>query len=181
MAASEVPVSLSRWSRDVLRAFSVAWPFLLRAKERMKYSADKLQRHVHFDSGKWVLVHCSHWNPVGGLKKLEPVWIGPFEVVCMFSPVSALVGFTSHLNCHPSVHVSRLKKFIGIPPRSMESTSEYVDIERILGHRKKGKLTEFLIKHCGCPESENEWVQESDIAAPAKIKAYRGQCLLEGG
>lgn len=54
------------------------------------------------------------------------------------------------------------------------SDEEEYEVETIIGDKKRGKTTLYLVKWNGFGESENSWEPESNLAnCPHKIKAYK--------
>ncbi|CAH1422253.1 unnamed protein product [Lactuca virosa] len=84
------------------------------SRDRQKSYADKRRKHVEFQVGDRVLLKISPWKRVirfGKRGKLNPRYIGPFEILARIGPVAYRLQLPGELSSvHPVFHVSNLKK-----------------------------------------------------------------------
>ncbi|KAD4586599.1 hypothetical protein E3N88_24200 [Mikania micrantha] len=84
------------------------------ARDRQKSYADKRRKPLEFQMGDRVLLKVSPWKGVirfGKLGKLNPRYIGPFEITKRISPVTYELQLPQELSSvHNVFHVSNLKK-----------------------------------------------------------------------
>ena len=93
-------------------------------------------------------------------KKLQPKYIGPYEVFEVISPVTYKLKLSDNLKIHPVFHISLLKKYhenteefsgrvIKPPPPIIVKDQEEFEVEKILDqriHRKgRGSVKEYLV------------------------------------
>ena len=84
------------------------------ARDRQKSYADKRRKPLEFQVGNLVLLKVSHWKGMvrfGKRGKLNPRYIGPFEILARIGPVAYKLKLPQELqNVHDTFHVSNLKK-----------------------------------------------------------------------
>ena len=84
------------------------------ARDRQKSYADKRRRPLEFQVGDKVLLKVSPWKGVirfGKRGKLNPRYIGPFQILAKIGPVAYRLELPSELSAvHDVFHVSNLKK-----------------------------------------------------------------------
>ena len=84
------------------------------ARDRQKSYADKRRKPLEFQVGDRVLLKVSPWKGTirfGKRGKLNPRYIGPFEILARIGPVAYKLNLPRELsNIHPTFHVSNLKK-----------------------------------------------------------------------
>ncbi|GKF26172.1 putative reverse transcriptase domain-containing protein, partial [Tanacetum coccineum] len=89
------------------------------ARDRQKSYADKRRKPLEFSVGDYVLRKVSPWKGVvrfGKKWKLEPRFVGPFEIIKKVGPVAYRLDFPEELNgVHDTFHVSNLKKCLDDP------------------------------------------------------------------
>ncbi|KAL4583755.1 hypothetical protein LXL04_008338 [Taraxacum kok-saghyz] len=84
------------------------------ARDRQKSYADKRRKPLEFQVGDLVLLRVSPWKGMvrfGKCGKLNPRYIGPFEILARIGPVAYKLKLPQELqNVHDTFHVSNLKK-----------------------------------------------------------------------
>ena len=84
------------------------------ARDRQKSYADKRRKPLEFQVGDLVLLKVSPWKGMvrfGRCGKLNPCYIGPFEILARIGPVAYKLKLPQELqNVHDTFHVSNLKK-----------------------------------------------------------------------
>ncbi|GKD10672.1 putative reverse transcriptase domain-containing protein [Tanacetum coccineum] len=83
------------------------------ARDRQKSYADKRRKPLEFSVGDYVLLKVSPWKGVVRFRKkgkLEPRFVGPFEIIERIGPVAYRLDLPKELNgVHDTFHVSNLK------------------------------------------------------------------------
>ncbi|KAD7478305.1 hypothetical protein E3N88_01441 [Mikania micrantha] len=86
------------------------------ARDRQKSYADKRRKPLEFQVGDRVLLKVSPWKGVirfGKWGKLNPRYIGPFEITKRIGPVAYELQLPQELSSvHNVFHISNLKKFL---------------------------------------------------------------------
>ena len=84
------------------------------SRDRQKSYADNRRKPLEFQVGDRVLLKVSPWKGTvrfGKRGKLNPRYIGPFEIIARVGPVAYKLHLPHELsNIHPVFHVSNLKK-----------------------------------------------------------------------
>ena len=84
------------------------------SRDRQKSYADNRRKPLEFQVGDRVLLKVSPWKGTvrfGKRGKLNPRYIGPFEIIARVGPVAYKLRLPRELsNIHPVFHVSNLKK-----------------------------------------------------------------------
>ncbi|XP_025628750.1 uncharacterized protein [Arachis hypogaea] len=102
---------------------------ILTAQSRQKSYADQRRKLLEFEVGEYVFLRVTPTTGIGRAikaKKLNPRYIGPFEVLRQFGPAAYQVALPPHLsNLHDVFHVSQLRKYTSdaahvLEPKSVE-------------------------------------------------------------
>ena len=100
---------------------------------------------------------------------LQPAYEGPFKVISRTAHNTyVLMDSTDHI-LPKNIPPSKLKMISFIEPE--EDDKEY-EIEKILNHRGKLQMREYLIKWKGYSEKDNLWIPASQIMTPQCITEY---------
>ncbi|XP_016168539.1 uncharacterized protein LOC107611092 [Arachis ipaensis] len=88
---------------------------ILTAQSRQKSYADQRRKLLEFEVGEHVFLRVTPTTGIGRAiktKKLNPIYIGPFEILKRFGPVAYKVALPPHLsNLHDIFHMSQLRKY----------------------------------------------------------------------
>ena len=154
--------------------------------------------------GDKVLLATEHIRMVGAKElkrsvKFAARFIGPFTVSQVVNPNAYRLELPDSFGIHPTVNISRLKKFVDgshqFPSREVEEwrpTGEKVrdangelefEVDRILAQRGVGKKQQFLIKWKGYPLWEATWEKGENLEnSKQKLKEFRQRVeLAESG
>ncbi len=108
------------------------------ARDRQKSYADQRRKPLEFQVGDRVLLKVSPWKGVprfGKRGKLNPRYIGPFEILARIGPVAYKLKLPKDLSgVHDTFHVSNLKKCLSdesliIPPEEVQIDKQLHFIE----------------------------------------------------
>ncbi|KAI3819573.1 hypothetical protein L1987_13414 [Smallanthus sonchifolius] len=98
------------------------------ARDRQKSYADNRRKPLEFQIGDRVMLKVSPWKGIarfGNRGKLNPRYVGPFEILARVGPVAYKLKLPQELsNVHDTFHVSNLKKCLSdetliIPPNEI--------------------------------------------------------------
>ncbi|XP_025640485.1 uncharacterized protein [Arachis hypogaea] len=107
---------------------------ILTAQSRQKSYADQRRKPLEFEVGVHVFLKVTPTTGVGRAiktKKLNPRYIGPFEILKRFGPVAYQVTLPPHFsNLHDVFHVSQLRKYTSDAAHVLELES--VELEENL-------------------------------------------------
>ncbi|XP_025664721.1 uncharacterized protein [Arachis hypogaea] len=88
---------------------------ILTTQSRQKSYADQRRKSLEFEVGEHVFLRVTPTTGIGRaikIKKLNPRYIGPFEILRRFGPVAYQVALPPHLsNLHDVFHVLQLCKY----------------------------------------------------------------------
>nr|GEW75966.1 putative reverse transcriptase domain-containing protein [Tanacetum cinerariifolium] len=89
------------------------------ARNHQKSYTGKRRKPLEFSVGDYVLLKVSHWKGVVHFRKkgkLEPRFVGPFEIVEKVGPVAYRLDLPKDFNgVHDTFHMSNLKKCLADP------------------------------------------------------------------
>ena len=122
-------------------------------------------------------------------RKLQPKRLGPFKITKVLGKTVYKLQLPFQWKIHDVFHASLLtpyseteehgENFIKPPPDLIDGQEEF-EIESIIGHRKKGRQWEFLIKWKGYASSDQTWEPESNLTnADETLLAYKKERKLE--
>ena len=142
---------------------------LLRAQQKMKASADKKRRDLHFQAEDWVYVNLKPYRHKSLAKrlneKLSPRYFGPYQVEAQVGQVAYRLDLPASTSIHPVFHVSMLRLAVGavqqaqpFPLLLTEDLEWKVELEAVEGLRYNSKgVLEALIKWHNLPAFESSW------------------------
>ena len=103
---------------------------MLEAQSRQKSYADRRRKPLEFEEGEYVFLKVTPTTGIGRsikTKKLNPRYIGPFEILKRIGPVAYRIALPPHLsNLHDVFHVSQLRKYTFDPSHALEPKSVQV-------------------------------------------------------
>ncbi|XP_072077778.1 uncharacterized protein [Arachis hypogaea] len=154
------------------------WSRMLEAQSRQKSYDDRRRKPLEFEEGEHVFLKVTSTTGIGRsikTKKLNPRYIGPFEILKRIGPVAYRIALPPYLsNLHDVFHVSQLPKYTFdsshvLEPESVQVREDLtlpitpVRIDDTIIKRLRGKEV-FLVKvawsragieeHTSEPESE---------------------------
>jgi hypothetical protein len=142
-------------AQEILDGITTAWEdarrMLMQSKVRMKKYADMRRREDQYAVGDMVSLSTKHMTKLG--HKLDPLWVGPFEVVKVSeSGLNVTLDLPSqYAKLHQPFHVEKLKRFIPDPqwvdrvqddrprPELVDGHREWV-VDRIVGKKEETKV-----------------------------------------
>ena len=149
------------------------------SQDRQKSYADANRRELEFQEGDWVFLKVSPMKGVvrfGKRGKLNPRYVGPFEILEKIGPVAYRLALTPEFaNVHDIFHVSMLRKYIADPthvleqpPLALEKNLRYEERPvRIMDSRVKQLRSKIipLVKVWWENQTTGEatWEKESDM------------------
>lgn len=168
--------SLSPESSNFLSTFAMhrdsARRAIAKAQDEQAQQYNKGRRLVpEFKKGDKVLVnpHSLDWvDAKGAGGKLKQRWIGPFEVTQQINPNIFCLRMSDKYPGLPVFNIQHLKKYEDSPAEWGERTtmpesqrlrkeSEEYEVEAIVGHRRKGKAIQYLVRWAGYGPQFDTW------------------------
>ncbi|XP_053347085.1 chromodomain Y-like protein [Clarias gariepinus] len=119
-------------------------------------------------------------------KKLNPRYVGPFEVLEQLSPVTYRLQLPAHFRIHPTFHVSLLKPYQNPvisptepgpeeetpPPPIVVDEGTIYQVRDILNSRRRSGRLEYLVDWEGYGPEERSWVPRDDILDPTMLEEF---------
>ena len=116
--------------------------------------------------------------------KLAPRRHGLFKVVQVMADVNYRLELPTQWSIHPVFHTDLLtpyretpthgRNYQRPPPELVDGEEEY-EVEKILDqwHFGRRRKLQYLVKWKGYPDSENQWVDSTDVFADEAIKEFQ--------
>ena len=168
--------SLSPESSNFLSTFAMhrdsARRAIAKAQDEQAQQYNKGRRPVlEFKKGDKVLVnpHSLDWvDAKGAGGKLKQRWIGPFEVMQQINLNVFRLRMSDKYPGLPVFNIQHLKKYEDSPAewgerttmpesRRLRKESEEYEVEAIVGHRRKGKAIQYLVRWAGYGPQFDTW------------------------
>jgi transposase InsO family protein len=171
---------LQHWQNSLLQAKEA----LAQAQDRQAHYANKHRRPDVFKTGDRVLLSTTHLNaPTEArrpLKKLQPKFIGPYQVEEVISETAYRLSLPSNLKVHPVFHISRLKRYIPneFPERTQplpapifvdDSHEPEYEVEEILDKRFVRGRPQYLVLWKGYARHDATWEPRENLANAVEI------------
>jgi len=151
---------------------------LKEAQETKALHANKKRRDEQFKEGESVYLSTENLPTVTGISKLNPKYIGPFEIIQIVNSVAVKLKLPPTMNIVNTFHVSKLKKVKtseSFPERSTfnkpdpvivntnDSSLNEWEVEEIVGKRMNHRRIEYLVKWKNCLIEDNSWEPVSNL------------------
>ena len=137
-----------------------------------------------YQVGDQVWLEGRHLHTNQPTAKLAPRRHGPFKVVQVMSDVNYCLELPTQWSIHPVFHTDLLTPYCETlthgpnyqrpPPELVEGEEEY-EVEKVLDQRHFGRRRklQYLVKWKGYPNSENQWVDSTDVFADEAIREFQ--------
>jgi len=183
----DVPAA-SHYAEGIVENVKKAKACMEAAQQRMKARADTRRREVSYRPGDMVLLSTKNISQPGpGVKKLKPLFMGPFEVISTVGKAAVKLRLPQQWKrVHNVFHVSLVKPYIGDaqrfapppPPVQWLDGEPLYTVESLLDHmivrKGRGKIYKFLVKWQGYGEEHNTWEPESNlIGCGEEVREYK--------
>jgi hypothetical protein len=130
----------------------------------------------------WLEGHNLHLDVPSA--KLAPKQHGPFPIKRVLSPITYQLTLPGTWKIHDVFHVDLLTPYIETefhgpnytrPPPDLVQGEEEYKVEKVLNSRQygRGHKIQYLVKWKGYPDSDNEWVNWSDMHADEALEEFR--------
>nr|XP_025702610.1 uncharacterized protein LOC112803324 [Arachis hypogaea] len=116
--------------REIIEQIKKIRSRMLLAQSHQKSYVDQRQKSLEFEEGEHVFLKITPTTKIGRsvkTKKLNPRYIGPFEILKRIGLVAYRIALTPHLsNLHDMFHISQLRKYTFDPSHVLEPESVQV-------------------------------------------------------
>lgn len=144
---------------------------LRKAKQQQRLYADMHRRDWQFKVGDWAWLSTQNLSRQNapGVRKLDPLWVGPFEITEVISPVTYRVAIPHDWKIHDVFHISLLKPHLSstlFPDRETslarkrwgpQEDEQWFVIEKFLDKRGTGRAECFKVRWKGFPPEDDTW------------------------
>ena len=138
---------------------------------------------VPFTVGQKVWLEAKNLRLPYETKKLAPKREGPFVIKKVLGPLMYELKLPEQWKIHPVFHASLLTpygensihgpNFLEPPPDLIGGEEEY-EVEALVGHRRRGRGMQYLVKWVSYSTASNEWISETNLEnLPDILKAYK--------
>lgn len=154
---TDVP-AVNDWLHRSEETWNQAHTHLQHAIRRQREQADRRRRPgPEYHPGQWVWLSTRDLRLQLPCKKLNPRYVGPFQITRQITPVSFRLALPNHFRIAPTFHVSLLKPANGPNEEEEEVTSdqsplptmvdgeEAYQVRELLDSRRRGRTLQYLV------------------------------------
>ena len=182
----KVPAA-AEWLSSLSAAHKTATDAIRQANAYRAAYANRSRRTCDLKVGDYVLLSTKNLMPESyqGARKLMPKYSGPYRITEAVTPVTFRLDLPTTVlerKVHNAFHASLLTPYradknfdrrpVPAPPVALtDGTVEY-EVIKILRSRKRRGRTQYLVSWKGYDDTENQWISEADLHAPALLRAF---------
>jgi transposase InsO family protein len=181
---------MSNWRTMI----TIAKDSLTEAQDRQAKYANKKRRDDRFNIGDKVYLSTAHLSPPTEkqrpLKKLQPKYIGPYEIEKVISTTAYKLKLPHDLKMHPVFHISLLKRYHQEAPEKFphrrrdppppviyrDQDEPEFEVQEILNKRTFYSKTQYLVQWKGYERHDATWEPVTNLThCRALIRRYEEQ------
>jgi hypothetical protein len=124
----------------------------------------------HLAPGDWVLLKRKKDTE----DKIGLSYDGPFKVAELKGPNTVKLEFPKNSLAHPTVNISRVRKYFGTPPDAVTlrlptslGTENVYAVDKVLNKRVRNGVTYYLIHWKNYPAEDDKWEPASNLTPDA--------------